>query len=277
MKKIKVGLIGCGTIGSSLARILTREFRSRAQLAYLCDQRTEKAERLLRRFAPQTRIVTIDRLIRGSDLILEAASAKVSTEIAEKALRQGKDVMIMSVGGLLASGKGAWPLYFRGQAPFPGSGRLWIPSGAVSGLDGLLAAREGKLRRVKLVTTKPASALREAPYFKRHKFPALKGKKVSRLFRGSASDAVRAFPQNINVAAVLALAGLGATRTEVEIWAAQNSRTNRHEVSIEGDFGRIHTLAENVPSAANPKTSTLAIFSAAATLRRIFSSVQIGT
>lgn len=266
MRKIKVGIIGCGTIGTALAKALSHEFRHEAELAYLCDRRPDKADRLRKILSRKIRIVSIERLIQQSDLVIEAASAKVSAEIAKKALRQGKDVLIMSVGGLS-------PLTPGGR----GRGKLWIPSGALAGLDGLLAAREGRLRRVKLVTTKPPATLREAPYFKRRKFPALNGAKARCLFRGTALQAVRAFPQNINVAAALSLAGLGPRRTHVEIWTSPFVRTNRHEIWVEGDFGRIRTTAENVPSPENPKTSHLAVLSARATLRKIFSSVHIGT
>ena len=270
MKKIKVGIIGCGTIGSALAKILSREFRSRAVLACLCDRQKQKAQRLARTLSAKIRIVPLEQLIRQCDLVIEAASAAVSARIARESLARHKHALIMSVGGLLSDGN-----FMR--ALKRSRGKLWIPSGAVAGVDALLAAREAKLRRVTLITTKPASALAQAPYFRTRKFPALHGGKSRCIFKGSAREAVRGFPQNINVAAILSLAGIGASRTHVEIWASRAARMNRHEVVIEGDFGKMRALTENVSSPGNPKTSYLAVLSAAATLRRIFSPLQLGT
>lgn len=270
MKKIKVGIIGCGTIGSALAKILFREFRAKAILACLCDRQKEKAERLACALPGKIRVVSLDRLIRGCELVIESASASVSGQVARKSLAQNKNVLIMSVGGLLSDG--SFARFLKRSR-----GKLWIPSGALAGVDALLASREAKVRRVTLITTKPAGALSQAPYFRSRKFPVLRGSGAQCVFKGSAREAVRAFPQNINVAAVLSLGGIGASRTRVEIWASRTARTNRHEVVIEGDFGKMRALTENVPSPGNLKTSYLAILSAVATLRRIFSPLQLGT
>jgi aspartate dehydrogenase len=97
------------------------------------------------------------------------------------------------------------------------------------------------------------------------------------IFEGSAEDAVKGFPQNVNVAAVLSLAGLGASRTLVRIMTAPDCAVNSHEIEVKGEFGRLLARTENVPSKTNPKTSALAIFSAIATLERIANSVKIGT
>jgi len=87
---------------------------------------------------------------------------------------------------------------------------------------------------------------------------------------------VKAFPANVNVAATLFLAA-GESEVRVKIVADPNIHVNRHEIVVEGDFGRITTLVENVPSPRNPKTSYLAALSAIATLRSIVEPVKIGT
>ena len=128
-----------------------------------------------------------------------------------------------------------------------------------------------------LTTRKPLAGLEGAPYFRQKKI-RLAGIKAPRLvFEGNALQAVRAFPKNVNVAATLALAGLGAKKTEVRIFTSPTYRRNQHEVEIEGDFGRIQTKVENLPARENPKTSFLAVLSARATLKKILSRVYIGT
>ena len=269
VRKFKAGIIGCGTIGTHLARVLVRDFRSQATLAYLCDRRPEKAESLKRRIHSPARIIPLEKLIRGSDLIIEAASAQISAEVAARALKLGKQVLMMSVGGLIDKN--------LGQMSKKSRGRLWIPSGALAGIDAVLAARQGRIRSVKLVTRKPPQALMRAAYFKSREFPKLRRREERRIFKGSAREAVKAFPENINVAAVLSLAGVGALKTRVEIWTSRAYRSNQHEVTVEGDFGTIHTVTRNVPFPENPKTSYLAALSAAATLKNIFSLLRVGT
>ncbi len=269
MKKQKVGIIGCGVIGSALAQAVAGQFARQARLSFLCDPNPEKAERLKYLLKNKSLpVVGLSKLIEASDIVVEAAAPPVAAEAAKQGLSQNKDVLIMSVGGLLNQVKDALK---------PSRGRLWIPSGAIAGIDALLAAREGGLRQVRLITRKPPLGLRGAPYFIERKFPPLEGRKEACVFKGSALEAVRGFPQNINVAAILSLAGLGPERTQVEIWTSKRYLSNQHEVILKGDFGEIRTLTQNVPSPGNPKTSLLAVCSAVATLRKILSNVRIGT
>ena len=90
-------------------------------------------------------------------------------------------------------------------------------------------------------------------------------------------QAVRNFPQNINVGAVLSLSGMGPRKTKIEIWTSNAYRTNQHEVVIEAGSGKIRTITQNIPAKENPKTSALAIYAAVATLRKMFSAVRVGT
>ena len=275
MRKFKVGIIGCGAIGTALAETLIkdRKLNFRAVLSAVSDKDPGQAERLLSRIGRKLPIMSIPEIIKRCDFVIEAAHSSISSSVASLALKHDKYVLVMSVGGLLKSPFGRLRALIAKS-----SGRLYCPSGAIAGVDALLAAQTNGLRRVKLVTTKPPQALKGAPYFKTHAFPVFKsgeGKKL--VFRGTALQASRAFPQNINVAAILSLAGLGPQKTEVEIWAAQIAGTNRHEICIEGDFGTIRTTTDNFPAPDNPKTSYLAILSAEATLRKAFTTLRLGT
>lgn len=199
-------------------------------------------------------------LIRRSDLVIEAASAAAAAGIVTRALSAKKTVFAMSVGGLL-------PIAGRLQRLTRQGGHLLTPSGAIAGLDGVKAAGAGTLRRVTLTTRKPPRALGLTTRLRRPKT----------LFQGSAAQAVRQFPQNINVAATLALAGLGAARTTVRIIADPGVSTNTHEIEAIGAFGRLTARTENLPARGNPKTSALAILSAQAALQQFASTWRIGT
>ncbi|MCM8781346.1 MAG: DUF108 domain-containing protein [Candidatus Omnitrophica bacterium] len=88
---------------------------------------------------------------------------------------------------------------------------------------------------------------------------------------------MRFFPQNINVAATLSLAGIGSKNTIVRIIASPQTTRNIHQIEIESEAGRIVTRTENTVHPDNPKTSYLAVLSAVATLRDILESIRIGT
>ncbi len=268
IKKKKIGIIGCGAIGSFLARIVKTELSHCSELHFLCDRKEEKIQALRKKLRLRVQSGSIEDLVRASDFVIEAASTAVANQVASLILKNRKEGLIMSVGGMLDDA------ILRQVSK---GGKIWVPSGALSGVDGLLAGREAWLSSVKLVTRKPPRGLAEAPYFQKVKFPVLKGNKEYRVFRGTAKEAVKYFPQNINVAAVLSLAGAGASKTKVEIWTSNRYRFNQHEVFISGKSGEIHTISRNVPSEENPKTSALAMYAAAATLKKIFSPLRIGT
>ena len=245
---------------------LARAFR----LSGLHDLDRRKADALARRLHRRIPILSLDRLIQRSDVVAEAASAAAAPTIVTRALRRGRTVMALSAGGLLPFHRqfSRWPRH---------GGHLIIPSGAIAGLDGLKAARLGRLRRVTLTTRKPPRTLADAPGAARYRarLPHLTAPLT--LFHGSAARAVRAFPQNVNVAATLALAGLGPARTRVRIVADPTVRRNIHELEAVGTCGRLVVRTENQPSARNPKTSELAILSATAALHALAQSWRVGT
>ena len=270
MKTLRVGIIGLGAIGSRLAEILSREFRKEAEIRFLCDLNSEKVLAIRNQWAPRAKAVSWWKLVTQSDVVIEAASQEIALAVAKKALQRNKQVLILSVGGLVAwNGLGAIVKKTKG--------RLWIPSGALAGVDALLAAHEGSIRSVTLTTRKPVAGLAGAPYLREKNLRLDEITAPTLVFEGDASEAIRGFPKNVNVAATLSLAGFGPKKTRVRIFALPAGARNQHEVEIEGDFGRIRTEVENLPSPANPRTSQLAVLSAVATLKKIFGRVSIGT
>lgn len=268
--KCRIGIIGCGAIGSNLALEIRRHFASRAEITWLCDHHADRIDRLQKTLGRSVKQGTIKQLIQGSDLIIEAASVQTVHELLDDPGIEKKQVLIMSVGGLIGSSAKLSRILAKMQ------GRLYVPAGAIAGVDGLLASREAGVKKVVLRTRKPPRGLDQAPYFKTHPFPVLTDKTEKCVFRGSASRAIASFPQNVNVAAVLSLAGLGAENTRVEIWTSKAYTKNCHEIDITSGAGKIRIQVENLPYPENPKTSALAMYSALAVLRQIFSPLHIG-
>ncbi len=273
MSKLNIGIVGCGAIGSSLAKVITGDFAREAKLCGLYDLDKDKAKELSKKLLGESLLArnSLKELLKKSDLIIESASAKFSWNIAKQALTSGKDIMIMSVGGVSSRLQQLTVL-----AKKHGS-RVYIPSGAISGLDAVKAASIGRINKVFLTTTKSPLSFKGVQYIADKGINLTGIKKDTVLFSGKASDAVKYFPQNINVAAVLSLAGIGAKKTQVRIIASPKATKNIHEIRIESGAGNIFTRTENILHPDNPKTSFLAVLSAVAMLKQILEPVKIGT
>jgi aspartate dehydrogenase len=260
---LNIGIVGCGAIGRQLARALAAGKISGARLTGVCDRVESRATALAKALRPHPKVYDLPELARRCELLIETASMAALPEVAGVALKNRRDLLVLSVGALI----GATDWFAR----FARAGcRLYHPSGAVAGLDGLRAAAIlGGLRQVTLTTRKPPSGLAGAPYFKTRGLDPLGIKKPTVIFSGSARRAVKAFPQNINVAAAVSLAGLGPDKTRVQIIADPAARRNSHTIAARGTFGTLTTTTENFPSEDNPKTSVLAGLSALALIAEL--------
>lgn len=270
---IKVGIVGCGTIGEEICKAFDRGIIN-ATLTALSDRDLGSAQKMvdsLKHVKPKA--MDVPELIEAVDLVVECASQSAVKEVVISALCKGKDTMIMSVGALTDEGL----LRHIRELACKNNCRVYLPSGAIVGLDGLKSASVAKIDSVLLTTRKPPRSLEDAPYILQHNINLDTLKKATIIFEGNAEEAVKGFPANVNVAATLSLAGAGAKRTKVRIIADPALKRNVHEILVEGDFGKFETRVENVPSPGNPKTSYLAALSAIATLKKIVEPIQIGT
>jgi len=268
-KMIKAGIIGCGTIGTLIAEAILHRFPSAIELSAVYDIDKEKAIKLLKRLKADAHVLSRRQLIQKCGLIIEAASSSISYEVAKEALEAGKDIMVMSTGGLLGR-PDIFKLAKKRKA------RIYLPSGAICGLDGVKSAMMAKVKSVTLTTKKPPAGLKDAPYVIEKNIDLDAVRKETVIFEGTAQAAVKGFPKNVNVSATLSLCGLGAKDTKVRIIASPGCKSNIHQIEVEGDFGRLKAVTENAPMPDNPKTSYLAALSAIATLKNIISNTNIG-
>jgi len=266
---MRVGLFGAGAIGQTIARALDSG-GMHATLAGICDVEREKAERFAATLESAAPVVTAAELAVRSDLIVESASQGALPEIVAQALAHGKDLLVMSVGGLI--GHEEW--FDEAQAR---GARIYVPSGAIAGLDGIKAAARGRLDAVTLTSKKPVAALRGSKYVTEQGIALDALREPTVIFEGRPEEACRAFPATSNVAASLRLAAGAHVNVTVRVMADPRSAENVHEIEARGDFGRLHMRVENVPSPANPRTSQLAALSALALLEQITSRRSIGT
>ena len=249
---MRLAVIGCGAIGSEIVRAI-REGVVRAHLVALMDLEPRRCEGLAR---GSNALVTtsLDALLATSpDVVVEAASQEAVRAYGPRILEAGKTLVVLSVGALLDRDT----LEALRRAAERGGGRVYAPTGAIAGLDAVRAARLSGIERVVLRTRKPPRSL------------GVDAREPTVLYRGPASEAVKRYPFNVNVAAALALAA--GMEPEVEIVADPAVDRNIHEVIVESRASRITIRVENVPSPRNPRTSYLAALSCIELLRRIAS------
>jgi len=266
---LKIGLLGVGAIGRTIA-IAVDQKQVNADLVALADQDRDRATLLSTELTTRPPVVSIEDLLERSDLAVEAASQAALAEFVPKALARGRDMLIMSVGGLL--GQLEW---FR-QADERGC-RIYVPSGAIAGLDGIKSASIGRIEAAELTSRKPVAALRGSKYVMEQGISLDDLKKETAIFEGPAEEAARAFPATSNVAASLRLAVQPSAPVCVRVVAVPGGNENVHEIHVRGEFGRLSVRVENVPSPSNPRTSQLAAFSAIATLKNLTKSLHVGT
>lgn len=255
---MKVLLVGCGALGGAIGRGVSKMHGASLTLF---DVDHHKAVLLAREtLAPVVK--TFDEGLRDAEVVVEAASQPALRDIAPKVLAQGKTLVALSVGALVDHAF----LEQVTQLARDKKGRLLLPSGAIAGLDAIRAGMEAGLDEVTLLTAKPPSGF------------GLKDVTEARiLFEGTATEAVKQFPKNVNVAAALSLAGLGFEKTRVRIVADPALKENTHTIRASGAFGKLEVKVENRPSPENPASSHLASLAALALLRRMVSPIQVGT
>ena len=269
---LKIGVIGCGAIGAEICKAINGG-KINAELVAVYDRNTEHCNRIAGLLATKPDIASPEELISRADIVVECASAVAVRELGNQVLEQGKELMIMSVGALTD------PILLKSlkETASANGCRIYVPSGAITGLDGLKSASVIHIDKVTLCTTKNPKGLEGAPYITENNIDLNSFREKTLLFEGSAEEATKAFPANVNVATSLSLAGIGAKETQVKVFVDPDALRNIHEIEVEGEFGKFTCRVENVPCPDNPRTSFLAALSAIATLKRITEPLQIGT
>lgn len=263
-----MGIVGCGAIGRTLLNAADEGI-----LAVKVAGVTSRTEKSAREFLSTLRHSPpfLDRieLIRRSDLLVEAAGGHIVPELARETFKAGKDLMVISAGALLDHPE------IIDMARSTGC-HLFLPSGAIAGLDGIKSACTGRVSYVRMTTRKPPQGLEGAPYLTERGVTLVGLKEEREVFCGTAREACRGFPANVNVSAAVSLAGLGPDKTEVRILAVPGLSRNCHDIDVEGEFGRLNVHIENIPS-ENPRTGRLTTLSIIRTLQDITDSVHVGT
>jgi aspartate dehydrogenase len=266
---IRVAVAGVGTIGSVVCRALIGGIEG-FQLVAASSMDVAASRAAIDRPEFDLPFFSLDDLPMQADWVIEALPAACVPSLVTKTLQAGKVAVVISSAALIAN-----PDVLDTVRTAPG--RLLVPSGAIAGMDGIAALREGGIECAKIRTSKNPRGYRGAPYVVAQGIDLDAIAKPTTIFSGSVRNAAQAFPANVNVAATLTLAtGLSPDAVEADVVADPAATFNTHEIVVEGALGVLRFTIENHPDPANPKTSGLAARSIIALLRRQKAGLWVG-
>ena len=264
----RVAIAGLGPIGSRVARALDGGIEG-LELVAVASANIEKHRCWLDKLGKRPVALPIEALADAADIVVECAPSRLVRSIVAPVVSRGKTAVVLSVGALLENEDLIALAREKG-------GQIVVPTGALIGLDAMTAAAVGTIHSVQMVTRKPLKGLAGAPYLVEHKIEIDDIKVPLKIFDGTAREAAKGFPANLNVAVALSLAGIGADRTRVEIWADPTVTRNTHRIEVDSDSARFSMTIENIPS-ENPKTGLITALSVIACLRKLHAPLRVGT
>ena len=268
-KNIRVAVAGLGAIGKSLSTKLAAGVVPGVELTAVSAKNHDKAQAFVKTLAHPVEVLRIDELEPYADVIVECAPAEFLGDIISPFLKKQKKAIVLSVGAIL----------FRPdlvELAKQTGGVIMVPTGALIGLDAMVAAAEGQIHSVCMITRKPPKGLEGAPYLIEHGISVDGLTEPLKVFTGNAKEAAKGFPANLNVVVALALAGIGPDKTFLEIWADPTVTHNTHTITVNSDSAKFSMTMENIPS-ENPRTGRIVAQSVVAMLRKLTSHFQVGT
>ena len=265
---LRIAVAGQGAIGTRVVEALDRGMDGLV-LTAVSVQNPEKHRSRLAGLRRPPAILPIEALADVADIVIECAPSQLVRSIVAPFVGRGKTAVVLSAGALLDHED------LMDLAKLHG-GQIVVPTGALIGLDAVTAAAVGQIHSVKMVTRKPPRGLAGAPYVVDNNIDLERITEPRKIFDGTAREAARGFPANVNVAAALSLAGIGPDRTKIEIWADPSVTRNMHRIEVDSDSACFSMAIENIPS-ENPKTGLITALSVIACLRKLRGSLRVGT
>jgi aspartate dehydrogenase len=265
---LRVAVVGLGPIGTRVAEALDRGIDG-LMLAAVAVQHLEKHRGWLSRLAKPPAVLPIEALSDAADIVIECAPSRLIRSVVAPFVASGKTAVVLSAGALLEHEDLI-------ELAKQNGGQIVVPTGALIGLDAVTAAAVGEIHSVRMVTRKPVQGLAGAPYIVENNIDIEHITEPLRIFEGTAREAAKGFPANLNVAVALSLAGIGPDRTRLEIWADPSLTRNVHRIEVESDSARFSMSIENIPS-ENPRTGLITALSVIAYLRKHRAALRVGT
>ena len=264
MERKRIGIIGCGTIGRLLAIHIRDNMQQLYELSAVASRTRAHAEKLGQELGVPAR--SMEELISECDLVVETASASAMPAIVRASMAAHREIICLSVGGFVLDES------LLGEV-MAGDSLVHVPSGAVTGLDGIRTLREMGMESLSLTTIKKPVSLGLSDISGLPPVSEDAGEPVSPearvLFDGFAEEAIRLFPANVNVAVALALAGPGPERTRMRLIADPQAAGTRHHIVARAGRCMLDMTTVPAPLPENPRSSALAMYSVPALLRQL--------
>jgi aspartate dehydrogenase len=265
---LRIAVVGLGAIGTKVVEALDRGIEG-LTLSAVSAQNPDKHRAWLAGLTSKAAVLPIEALSGVADIVIECAPSKLLRSIVAPFVRSGKTAVVLSAGALLDHEDLI-------ELAKQNGGQIVVPTGALIGLDAMTAAAVGKIHSVRMVTRKPINGLAGAPYIVENNIDIAGITEPLKIFEGTAREAAKGFPANLNVAVALSLAGIGPDQTRLEIWADPTVTRNVHRIEVESDSARFSMAIENIPS-ENPRTGRITALSVIAYLRKQRASLRVGT
>jgi aspartate dehydrogenase len=266
---MNVGIVGFGSIGSEVAKALINGVED-FYLYGITSRNKSKAKERIAKLDKNIKIYDLETLVDNCEIIIDCAPKEAFRDIATKCINKERKLITVSGSGILDN------LDLEELAKTKNS-QIILATGAILGLDALRAASESNINSVTMTTRKPPNALSNAPFVINNNIELNNLLEPKLIFKGSATDGAKAFPANVNVAAAVGLAGIGANKTKLEIWADPKLKRNTHKVEVDSDSAIFEMSIQNVQTPENPGTGKITGLSVIACLRGLKSSFKIGT
>ena len=232
----KVGLIGCGAIGTVLAEAIDRKIVVCDELI-IFDTDVAKSQKLKRSLQLRVKIAgSVEELLSAKPkVVVEAAGQQAVRDYYEKLVASNAQIIIMSTGALLSMNTDDPKVHF--------------PAGAIGGLDAIAAAANAGIDEVTITSRKNPKALGKT------------NTEETIIYEGTAKEAARQFPREMNVAATLALT-VKPVQVKVIVISDPKVTRNTHQINVKWRYGEMYLQFENQPHPDNPHTSALAAWAA---------------
>lgn len=264
----RVAIVGLGPIGRTVAQALNEGIDG-LTLSAVAVSNPDKHRDFLAGLKRLPAIRAIDELADVADLIIECAPSHLVESIVAPFVSRGKTAIVLSASALLSHDDLI-------ELARKHRGQIVVPTGALIGLDAVTAAAEGTINSVRMVSRKPIRGFAGAPYIVENGIEIENITAPKKIFEGSAREAAKGFPANLNVAVALSLAGIGPDRTVLEVWADPAATRNQHRIEVDADSASFSMTIENIPS-DNPKTGRITALSVIAFLRKQRAPLRVGT
>jgi aspartate dehydrogenase len=267
-RSLSVGIAGFGSIGRLVGAHLDGGI-DHLRLTAVSARDLAKAKERVRAYRHPVAVVPLAKLPEEAEVVVECASPEAFLEAVGPAIERGRTIVTVSAAALLEH-----PAVLE-RAGETGA-RIILASGSVLGLDGLRAAVQGQVASVVMCTRKPPMSLARSSWIREQGVDVAKITQATRIFEGSAREAARAFPDKFNLAAAVALAGIGPDRTRIEIWLDPALERNVHTITVEADSTRFNIEMQNVPNPGHEGTGPLVGYSVLAVLKDLVATFRAG-